>query len=88
MTMVKKKKPTQPTTAKPSQDKPATLQDLLSSDVVAKLKQQSEAMKEADTKKKEEARKRAEEERKAEQKRLDNDFAYLLENSKDGNKYM
>lgn len=86
--MVKKKKPMQNTAAKPAQDKPTTLQDLLSPDVLAKLKAQSDAVKEADMKQKEEVRKRAEEERKAEQKRLDNDFAHLLENSKNWNKYM
>lgn len=64
-----------------SQDAPATLKDLLSPEVLSKLKAQSDKLKDEDAKRKEEQRKEAEEARKAEQKRRDNDFAYLLENS-------
>lgn len=62
-------------------DAPATLKDLLSSDVLSKLKAQSDALKAEEQDKKEAARKAAEDQRKAEQKRLENDFAHLLENS-------
>ncbi|BFH64857.1 MULTISPECIES: YqkE family protein [Paenibacillus] len=78
--MAKKKRPdaaVKPQTA----DKPATLKDLLSSDVLNKLKQQSEELKAEQQKHKEEELKKAEAARKAEQKRRDNDFEYLLENS-------
>ncbi|QSF46064.1 YqkE family protein [Paenibacillus tianjinensis] len=62
-------------------DAPATLKDLLSSDVLNKLKAQSDALKAEENDKKEAARKAVEDQRKAEQKRLENDFAHLLENS-------
>lgn len=62
-------------------DAPATLKDLLSSDVLNKLKAQSDALKAEEQDKKEAVRKAAEDQRKAEQKRLENDFAHLLENS-------
>ncbi|MNI67161.1 hypothetical protein D3C73_1227760 [compost metagenome] len=62
-------------------DAPATLKDLLSSDVLDKLKAQSDALKAEENEKKEAARKAVEDQRKAEQKRLENDFAHLLENS-------
>lgn len=69
-------------------DKPATLKDLLSADVLDKLKNQANELKAAEDQRKEAARQQAEAERKAEQKRRDNDFAYLLEHSKqDWNKY-
>ncbi|WP_138751018.1 YqkE family protein [Paenibacillus sinopodophylli] len=58
-----------------------TLKDLLSSDVLSKLKLQADEMKQADAAKKEAIRLQAEEKKKAEQKRLENDFSYLLENS-------
>ncbi|MWV44372.1 DUF3886 domain-containing protein [Paenibacillus sp. HJL G12] len=78
--MAKKKR--QEAAVKPqAADKPATLKDLLSSDVLNKLKQQSEELKAEEQQKKEAQLKKAEEERKAEQKRRDNDFEYLLENS-------
>jgi hypothetical protein len=63
-------------------DKPATLMDLLGSDVLSKLKQQQEQLKANEDKRREEERIRIEEARKVEQKRLDNDFEYLLNNSK------
>ncbi|MWC26817.1 YqkE family protein [Paenibacillus sp. MMS18-CY102] len=63
-------------------DKPATLKDLLGGDVLEKLKQQQDQLKAAEEQRKEAERVQAEEARKAEQKRLDNDFEYLLGNSK------
>lgn len=63
-------------------DKPATLKDLLGADTLAKLKQQSAELKQAEAQRLEEARVKADEARKAEQKRLDNDFEHLLNNSK------
>lgn len=65
-----------------SEDRPATLKDLISPDALAKLKAQAESMKAEEAKKQEEAQRKAAEARKAEQKRLDNDFGHLLENSK------
>ncbi|WP_019912868.1 YqkE family protein [Paenibacillus sp. HW567] len=76
-----KKKKTTPAPRPAAADAPATLKDLLSSDVLDKLKAQSDALKAEENGKKEAARKAAEDQRKAEQKRLDNDFAHLLENS-------
>ncbi|EFM10002.1 conserved hypothetical protein [Paenibacillus curdlanolyticus YK9] len=63
-------------------DKPTTLKDLLGGDVLEKLKQQQDQLKAAEEQRKEAERIREEEARKAEQKRLDNDFEYLLGNSK------
>ncbi|UUZ95577.1 YqkE family protein [Paenibacillus sp. P25] len=77
------------TAAKPeAREASATLKDLLSPEVLGKLKAQSEEWKaEAETRR-EEQRKQAEQRRKAEQKRLENDFGYLLENSgQDWRKY-
>jgi hypothetical protein len=62
-------------------DKPTTLKDLLSAEVLGKLKAQSDAWKAEEEQRKEDERKRAEEARKAEQRRLDNDFGHLLNNS-------
>lgn len=78
--MAKKKKVT-PTPRPTASDTPATLKDLLSSDVLDKLKAQSDALKAEENDKKEAARKAVEDQRKAEQKRLENDFAHLLDNS-------
>lgn len=78
--MAKKKKMT-PAPRPAAADAPATLKDLLSSEVLNKLKAQSDAMKAEENDKKEAARKAVEDQRKAEQKRLENDFAHLLENS-------
>lgn len=85
--MAKKKKI--PTTPRPAAtDGPATLKDLLSNDVLGKLKAQSDALKAEENDRKEAARKEIEDQRKAEQKRLENDFAHLLENSnQDWQKY-
>lgn len=65
----------------PAADKPATLKDLLGETTIAKLKEQAAALQQEEDKRKEEARLKAEQARKAEQKRLDNDFEHLLENS-------
>jgi predicted lipid-binding transport protein (Tim44 family) len=78
--MTKKRRPI--AASKPaSEEKPATLKDLLSPEMLEKLKAQSDEMKAEEAKQKEEAAKQAAEARKAEQKRLDNDFGHLLENS-------
>lgn len=85
--MSKKKRPT--AASKPSSpDKPATLKDMLSTDILEKLKAQAVELKEEEKMQKEESRKRAEEVRKTEEKRLENDFEYQLENnSLDWRKY-
>ncbi|MFM9276520.1 YqkE family protein [Paenibacillus jiagnxiensis] len=77
--MAKKRKPAAP--AQAPQDKPATLKDLLSSEVLDKLKAQANEAKAEQEKRQEEERTRVIEARKAEQKRLENDFEYLLNNS-------
>lgn len=77
--MAKKRRPAAP--AQPAQDKPATLKDLLSPEVLDKLKAQANEAKAEQEKRQEEERTRAIEARKAEQKRLENDFEYLLNNS-------
>lgn len=63
------------------QDNGMTLKDLLSSDMLNKLKAQADEMKQAEANLKEDLRKQEEEKKKQEQKRLENDFSYLLENS-------
>ncbi|MCQ6561157.1 YqkE family protein [Paenibacillus mendelii] len=68
--------------AERSEDKPATLKDLLRPELVEKLKAASDELKSAEETRKEAERKRAEDARLAEQKRLENDFGHLLENSK------
>lgn len=68
--------------AQPKEEKPATLKDLLRPDVLDKLKAAAQDLKSAEEKRLEDIRKREEDARKAEQKRLDNDFEYLLNNSK------
>jgi hypothetical protein len=79
---VGKKKPAALGQKLSNDDKPATLKDLLGVDTIAKLKAKAEALKAEETQRQEEERKRAEETRLAEQKRLENDFEYLLKNSK------
>lgn len=59
----------------------ATLKDLLSEEVLGKLKAQASEIKAAEAARQEEANRIAEEKKKAEQKRLDNDFEHLLKNS-------
>ena len=63
------------------QDKLIILKDLLSSDVLEKLKVQADEAKAAEAALKEQERQQAEEARQAERKRRDNDFEYLLNNS-------
>lgn len=63
-------------------DKPATIKDMLKADVLDKLKAQADALRAEEERRRQEAAREAEERRKAEQKRRENDFAYLLENSK------
>ncbi|WP_308634160.1 YqkE family protein [Paenibacillus silvisoli] len=65
-----------------SEEKPATLKDLLRPDVLDKLKGAAQELKDAEEKRKADIRKREEEARAAEKKRLENDFEYLLNNSK------
>ncbi|MNS27292.1 hypothetical protein D3C72_592370 [compost metagenome] len=77
--MVKKK--SRPAVPARTEDKPATLKDLLSSEVLGKLQAQAAEMKADEQKRLEEARQQAEEARKAEQKRLENDFEHLLSSS-------
>lgn len=59
----------------------ATLKELLSADVLHKLKAQAEELKQAEIDRLEQERKQEEEAKKQEQKKKENDFAYLLENS-------
>ncbi|MDO7907131.1 YqkE family protein [Paenibacillus sp. JX-17] len=77
--MAKRKQPTPP--SRTVEDKPATLKDLLSRDVLDKLKAQADEARAQQEQKLEEERSRKEEARRAEQKRLDNDFEHLLNNS-------
>ncbi|MBJ6362587.1 YqkE family protein [Paenibacillus sp. GCM10012307] len=79
--MGKKKKAAPAPSSASTEVKPATLKDLLNSEVLDKLKAQASEMKAAEVKKREDDRKQAEEARKAEQKRLEGNFEYLLNNS-------
>lgn len=79
--MVKRNRPTIAVPQAAAQDKPTTLKDLLNPEVVQKLRAQSDEMKAAENKKREDALKQVSDARKAEQKRLENDFEYLLNNS-------
>ncbi|MNZ94805.1 hypothetical protein D3C78_1139220 [compost metagenome] len=78
-----KKMTSQPARTAPKKDEEQgmTLKDLLSSDVLGKLKAQADEMKQAESDRKEQLRKQEEERKKQEQKLLENDFAYLLDNS-------
>ncbi|WP_168119092.1 DUF3886 domain-containing protein [Paenibacillus sp. HB172176] len=58
-----------------------TLGDLLSQDVLGKLKTQADELKKAQAEQEEQKRLAAIEAKKREQKAKENDFAYLLENS-------
>ena len=60
----------------------ATLKDLLAPELLQKLKAQADELKADEERKRLEAARLAEEERQAEQKRRENDFGYLLNNSK------
>lgn len=75
----KKNQKSNPTTA-PS-EKPATLQDLLGADTIAKLKAQATELKQEEQQRLETERLKKEEARKAEQKKLDNNFEHLLNTS-------
>lgn len=75
--MVKKRK-SAPAQKPIAQDKPATLQDLLSPEILSKLKAQAKELKAVEERIKDEKKKQVEALHKAEQKRLDNDFEYLL----------
>ncbi|WP_309122120.1 YqkE family protein [Paenibacillus sp.] len=59
-------------------EKGLTLKDALGADVLAKLKAQADALKAQEAQERERQRVLEEERRKQEQKRLDNDFEYLL----------
>lgn len=63
------------------QDKPATLKDILSPELLRKLKAQATELKAEEERVKDETKRQAEELQKAKQKRLDNDFEYLLNKS-------
>ena len=76
--MANRRKPAQ---APARSDKPATLKDMLSPELVDRLKAQAETLKAEEERRKEAERLQAEAARKAEQKRLENDFEYLLEHS-------
>ncbi|MBD2866423.1 YqkE family protein [Paenibacillus oceani] len=78
--MAKKKGPA-PAPSPTAGDQPATLKDLLNPDVIQKLKATGDDLKAAEEKRREDLRKQAEHARKAEQKRLENDFGHLLEQS-------
>ena len=58
-----------------------TLADLLSNDVLSKLKAQADASKKAEAEQEEQKRLAAIEAKKREQKAKENDFEYLLQNS-------
>ncbi|MCC3371712.1 YqkE family protein [Cohnella sp. REN36] len=79
--MAKKKTISRAPAAAPKEDKPATLKDLLDGDTLSKLKAHAEALKETAHQEAEARRTREEAARKAEQKRLENDFEHLLDNS-------
>lgn len=79
---MKKKRKLPAQTTQPSQDKPATLKDLLSPEILGKLKAQADELKAEEARIKEENKKRAEEARQAELKKNENDFEYLLKNSR------
>ncbi|REE81220.1 uncharacterized protein DUF3886 [Paenibacillus taihuensis] len=64
------------------EEKPATLGDMLRPEMLDKLKAAGQELKSAEEARKEEARKREAEARAAEKKRQENDFEYLLNNTK------
>lgn len=78
--MGKKRRPTT-APAQTASDKSITLKDLLSSDVLNKLKVQAEELKLEENNRKELERQKSEEVQRTEQKKLDNNFEYLLNNS-------
>lgn len=66
----------------PKEAKPSTLKDLLNPEMLAKLQAQSSELKEQERSQQENKRKAEIERREREQKELDNNFEYLLNNSK------
>jgi len=82
--MAAKKRKTMPNARTEAENAPAgaTLKDLLAPEMLQKLKAQADELKVDEERKRLEAARVAEEERQAEQKRRDNDFGYLLNNSK------
>lgn len=58
-----------------------TLKDLLKPDILDQLKSQKEKLKKAEEWQQTKLKQKEQEMRRAEQKRLENDFEYLLENS-------
>ena len=58
-----------------------SLKDMLNQDVLAKLKQQAEAVKQEEAAKQKAKAEAEAEAKRLEQKRLEQDFSYLLENS-------
>jgi uncharacterized protein involved in exopolysaccharide biosynthesis len=85
--MMAKKKAQQQLAAR-TQDKPATLKDLLNDETLSKLKAQASELKREEEQRKEEERIQAEEVKRAERKKLENDFEYLLNKSEmDWHKY-
>ncbi|AZS18458.1 YqkE family protein [Paenibacillus lutimineralis] len=82
------KKKAQQQLAARTQDKPATLKDLLNDETLSKLKAQASELKREEEQRKEEERIQAEEVKRAERKKLENDFEYLLNKSEmDWHKY-
>lgn len=67
-----------------TQDSGTTLKDLLSADVLGKLKAQADELKQSEADRKERQRLEAEEAKRREQKLRENDFSYLLDNSDAG----
>lgn len=76
---MKKRKQTAPTQA--AHHKPATLKDLLNPEVLEQLQAQANKANAEQDRRQAEERAQALAARKAEQKRLENDFEYLLNNS-------
>ncbi|MHA7963437.1 YqkE family protein [Paenibacillus sp. CAU 1782] len=71
-------------TGSKQQEGGATLKELLGADVLGKLKAQADELKRNEAEIQERKRQEAEEAKRREQKLRENDFAYLLENSKSG----
>lgn len=86
--MNSKKRKQGPSTTQNKADKPATLKEMLDAGTVAKLKQRAEQLKQQEAEQQEKRRAEAEAARQAEQKLKEQDFEYLLNNTRvDGNKY-
>jgi hypothetical protein len=73
--------PRRPQPSEPTETSGATLKELLSADVIGKLKQQADALKSEEAARRERERKLQEEAKATERKRQENDFEYLLNNS-------